>query len=395
MSHVRPPPGRHTARRRNRCRAALLLLLVCTPVAADDLATLGRALFFDPNLSAHRTQSCASCHDPARGFVDLRPNASGGAVSLGDDGASLGTRNAPSIGYAALVPPFARSDDGAWLGGLFLDGRAADLAAQAAQPFVNPREMALSDAAAVVARVRENPAHVAALEAHYGADVFASTPRAMAAITGAIAAFEQTPPFVAFDSRYDRYLSGEIELTIDEELGRRIYFSDLVNCMQCHLLDDTRADRREPFSDHRYHNIGVPPNPAVPLPAADRGLGGRDDIDDPTADGRFRTPSLRNVAVTGPYMHNGVFRDLETAIRFYNKYLVNNAVVGINPETRRDWGEPEIGANVERELLGQGQPLDDTRVRQLVAFLRALTDRRFEHLLPPLATDNESDHAQP
>ncbi|MGE0484131.1 MAG: cytochrome-c peroxidase [Gammaproteobacteria bacterium] len=380
--------------RRATAWVALLATLATHTAAADALADLGRALFFDPNLSANRTQSCASCHDPARGFADTRPNARGSAVSLGDDGRSLGTRNAPSIAYAALVPPYG-IDDAGWLGGLFLDGRAADLAAQAAEPFVNPREMALADHAAVVARVRENPAHVAGLAAHFGADVFADSARAMTAITTAIAAFERAPPFVAFDSRYDRYLAGELELTVDEELGRRVYFSDLVNCMRCHLLDDTRAARREPFSDHRYHNIGVPANPALALDGPDRGLGARADVADPAADGRFRTPTLRNVAVTAPYMHNGVFRDLETAIRFYNQYLVNNAVVGINPETGRAWGEPEVAANVDDELLGQGQPLDDTRVRQLVAFLRALTDRRFEHLLPALATDIETDHAQP
>ncbi|MEQ8663011.1 MAG: hypothetical protein RLW62_19525, partial [Gammaproteobacteria bacterium] len=110
--------------------------------------------------------------------------------------------------------------------------------------------------------------------------------------------------------------------------------------------------------------------------------------DDPAAAGRFRTPSLRNVAITAPYMHNGAFAHLATALTFYNQYVVNNAVVGINPETGRAWGERPYPHTIEHDRLGQGQPLDAIRVRHLTAFLRALTDRRYEHLLPPWDTHN-------
>ena len=127
------------------------------------LVDFGRALFFDPNLSLNRTQSCATCHDPARAFVDSRDNGVGGAVSLGDDGRSLGDRNAPSLTYAALTPPLRRNADGVYEGGLFHDGRARDLADQAGQPILNPLEMNMPDAAAVAARVSENPAYVATL----------------------------------------------------------------------------------------------------------------------------------------------------------------------------------------------------------------------------------------
>ena len=95
-------------------------------VDATALATLGRALFFDVNLSLHRSQSCATCHDPAHGFVDTRDNGVGGAVSRGADQRALGDRNAPSAAYAALAPPFSRDSHGHYFGGLFHDGRARD-----------------------------------------------------------------------------------------------------------------------------------------------------------------------------------------------------------------------------------------------------------------------------
>ena len=373
-----------------------LLIALCLPAAvqaADDgLAALGRALFFDTRLSARGTQSCATCHDPAHAFADARDNGTAGAVSLGDDGSSLGTRNAPSIAYAATVPPFAIDADGGARGGLFLDGRATTLAAQAAAPLVDPREMALADHGTVLARVRENPWYVSELERHFGAGVLTDEGDGMAAVTAAIAAFEQGPPFLAYDSRYDRFLAGELALTIEEELGRRLFFSDLTNCMQCHLLEANRVQAREAFTDHRYHNIGVPTNPALSATADDPGLGANPAVDDADAMGRFRTPTLRNVAITAPYMHNGVFAELATALKFYNQYLVDNAEVRINPETGQAWGARPFPHTIEHALLGRGQPLDDTRVRHLIAFLRALTDRRYERLLPPLDIASAPGH---
>ncbi|MEQ8231830.1 MAG: cytochrome c peroxidase [Gammaproteobacteria bacterium] len=374
---------------------ATLLILLALPAGAatdDSLAALGRALFFDTNLSARRTQSCASCHDPAHAFADPRDNGVGGAVSPGDDGVSRGTRNAPSIAYAAAVPAFARDATGTPRGGFFHDGRAQTLAAQAAEPLTNPREMALPDTAAVLARVRENPAYVSAFEEAFGAGVLDDAGRGMDAITRALAAFEHGAPFVAFDSRYDRFLAGELELTIEEELGRRLFFSDLTNCMACHLEEPGRVKQREAFTDHRYHNIGVPAHPLLRATEPDRGLAANPAVDDADAVGRFRTPTLRNVAVTAPYMHNGVFAHLATALAFYNQYVVRNDQVGINPETGQAWGERPYAHTIERDRLGQGQPLDATRIRHLTAFLRALTDRRYEHLLPAWETHDAPGH---
>jgi len=376
-------------------RVAALLVIVCgisvahaaPPPDPPALIELGRALFFDPNLSLNRTQSCATCHDPEHAFSDGRDNGVGGAVSLGADGHALGDRNAPSLSYAARVPPLHRDADGEYAGGLFHDGRTRDLVDQAEQPMLNPVEMAMPGAAAVVERVNENPSYPAAIAALFDAAATQSVDATFAAVRTSLAAFEHTPLFVAFDSRYDRYLKGAVTLTADEEFGRMLFFSALTSCSTCHALSPVGARPEEPFTNFGYFNIGVPINTAVrarnghAAVSVDRGLRDNPAVTDDKQSGRFRVPTLRNVAVTAPYMHNGVFRELATVVFFYNQYLVENEANLINPETHRHWGAPEIPATVDRARLRVGQPMDDERIAFLVAFLRTLTDQRFEVLL--------------
>lgn len=369
----------------------LLALLPSWAASASDLAAspaaLGEALFFDTGLSANRSQSCASCHNPATAFADSRDNGIAGAASLGDDGKSLGDRNAPGLTYAALVPDFERMADGEYKGGTFHDGRAANLIEQAAQPLVNPAEMAMPDAAAVVRRVAKNPGYVAALQQHFGPDAMADDARAFKGIIESIVAFERSATFAPFDSRYDRFLRGEIELSAREELGRKLFYSQLFNCHSCHLEETREFRPLEMFTTHRYHNIGVPVNADLRerngLGVGHRDLGLLDNphVDDAAQAGRFRVPTLRNVAVTAPYMHNGVFADLDTVVLFYNKFTLSNPESQTNPETGRPWGPPEVADTVDLGLLAEGQPISPLQVRALVAFLEALTDRRYEHLL--------------
>lgn len=354
------------------CLAAVTLMLQAAVAQAEPLAALGRALFFDPNLSEPPGQACATCHDPSRAFSDPRGTL-GGALSLGADGRSLGERNTPGLTYVAFVPPFGRLD-GHYQGGFFLDGRAHTLREQALEPILNPLEMALPDENAIAQRVLGNPAHRSSLTRLFGPEVTETRKATLEAITTAIAAFERSAEFSTFDSRYDRYLTGEYEMTREEAIGREVFFSGLVNCIQCHLNEPDRVSPRETFTNHRYHNIGTPSNPNVPGP--DPGLGGH--LEQPENTGRFRVPSLRNVAVTAPYMHNGVFADLETAVAFYGKYLLRNQR---NPETGRPWRAPAVPETVELDILSDGQPVDPDRVQHLSAFLRTLTDRRYEHLL--------------
>ena len=347
------------------------------------LEALGEDLFFDTNLSANRTQACASCHDPNFAFTDPR-----GMASPGDDGVSLGDRNAPTAAYASFSPTFHRRDDGEWIGGQFLDGRAATLEEQSGGPPLNPIEMGMPDKASVVGRIRENPDYQAAFAALFGPETLDDADKAYDAMTQAIAAFERTSTFAPFDSKYDRFLRGEEKLTDKEELGRLLFFSQqFTNCNQCHQLAKSAIDPQETFSDYRFHNIGTPENTELRAMngstpgTVDEGLLANPGVDDPAQRGKFRTPTLRNVAVTGPYMHNGVFKDLRTVILFYNKYNTKNPERLINPETGKPFADPEVPENLSEEELTHGPALDDARVDALVAFLKTLTDKRYEDQL--------------
>lgn len=350
----------------------------------DSVEQLGRLLYFDTDLSNNRTQSCASCHDPAKGFTDPRDSGVQGAVSLGDDGESLGSRNAPTASYAAHIPVFQRNAKGEYLGGQFLDGREPDLQGQAGGPPLNPKEMAMPDKASVVARLREKPVYLASFRKFYGAQIFDDTDVAYAAVAESIAAFEKTEEFSPFDSKYDRYLRGEYQMTAQEELGRTLFFSQqFTNCNLCHQLQSIPGQAGETFSNYKYENIGVPANPALAGQPADRGLLDNPAVNDPQQAGRFKVPTLRNVAVTGPYMHNGVFQDLRTVVLFYNKYNSRSKKRQINPETGQRWAEPEAPDNIALDKLQEGPALNDQRIDALVAFMKTLTDKRYEHLLKP------------
>lgn len=375
---------------RNKCIFALASLAFSLPLAASsavvDKEQLGQALFFDTALSKNHTQSCATCHQAGQAFIDGRGKGVAAAVSLGDDGHSLGDRNAPTVTYAAAIPPFHLKTSGIYAGGLFLDGRAATLAEQAEGPPLNPIEMGMTSAADVVARLKLNPSYVQSFKQLYGEAVFADAETAYKAMADAIAAFERTELFNPYDSKYDRELRGEYTFTDEEELGRTLFFSQqFTNCNQCHQLETTPNRAGEVFTNFEYHNIGVPENKALRamngVKVLDEGLFQHPEVNDPAQRGKFRTSTLRNVAVTGPYMHNGVFEDLRTVVLFYNKFNSKAAKRQINPETGEQWGEPEIAENISMDLLTIGPALDDRRVDALVAFMKTLTDKRYEFLL--------------
>lgn len=361
---------------------ALAVLPMLASAAEPDpaaLAALGRTLFHDASLSRDGTVSCATCHDPMRAWSDARGNDMGAAVSLGVD-ASPGLRNAPSLSYAALVPAPGPGADGLLQGGLFWDGRSASLEQQVRGPLFNPREMGLPDAEALRARLLQSSTYPASFEAVFGTGVLAEATRAVDAVAAAIAAYERGPEFVAFDSRYDRYLRGEYQPTRQEVLGMGVFFSpEFSNCSVCHQLQPLPESKRELFSNHGYENIGVPANPQLPAVEPDAGLGA-DTGALPGAEqrGKFRVPTLRNVAVTAPYMHNGVFADLRTVVLFYNKYVMQGQHAQLNPETGEVWGEPEVAENVAHEKLRTGLSLSPRAMDALVAFLQMLTDARFE-----------------
>ena len=381
-------------------------------VGALSEAAVGELLFHDTQLSAGRSQACASCHDPERAFVDPRAEA----ASLGDDGASWGDRNAPSAAYARFCPSFREgtrrrfntdSDIARYtgfIGGQFHDGRAPDLEAQAAGPFLNPIEMGMPDEASVVSRLLENEVYASTFVALYGPDIWDEPSAAYKAMTKAIAAFERTEAFAPFDSRYDRSLLAlddarryEYDPASLAAYGKSLFFSaEFTNCAACHQLhaQGSRGAVEEVFSGFEYHNLGVPENVELrernggaPIQRVDLGLGAV--LEDPEQDGKFKTPSLRNVAVTAPYMHNGVFRELKTVLRFYEHSKLrarDEADSSLNPETGEPWRAPEVERNISRELLASGnKALDEDRnVAALECFLLSLTDARYEALLDPV-----------
>jgi cytochrome c peroxidase len=167
-----------------------------------------------------------------------------------------------------------------------------------------------------------------------------------------------------------------------------LFFSQqFTNCASCHMLNNRPASKQEPFSSYEYHNIGIPSNPELRTGNGlgknyqDEGLFYNALIDDVSQKGRFKTPSLRNVAVTAPYMHNGVFEDLSTVLDYYNKFNSRKKSAKINPETGQPWRKPEVAENMSIKRLEQGPALNKQRLNALEAFLKMLTDERYEHLL--------------
>jgi cytochrome c peroxidase len=378
---------------RNLVYTATLYLLVSNICWAESSIQalkedLGRKLYFDKNLSLNRTQSCASCHDPETGFVDATNNSSKKAASLGDNGKSLGDRNAPTAAYANQIPAFHRNNKGKYIGGQFWDGRASSLKDQAAGPPLNKDEMAMPDEQAVAKRIQSNTDYLAAFKAIYGQNIFDQPKDTYLAMTDAIAAFEQTDFFSPFDSKYDRHLRGEYQLNEQEELGMTLFFSQqFTNCNQCHLLNKRPMTSNETFSNYSYHNTGIPTNKTLRKlnglgeSHIDEGLLNHPKVNDDSVRGQFKTPTLRNIAITSPYMHNGVFEDLRTVVLFYNKYNSKSAKRQTNPETKKAWAKPEISENLSLKELESGPALDDRRIDALVSFMKLLTDQRYEHLI--------------
>jgi len=344
---------------------------------------LGEILFFDKNLSQNRTQSCATCHNPNTGLADDRDNGISKMASLGDDNKSLGDRQAPSASYAKFSPKFHFDEKKQkYIGGQFWDGRASTLEEQAGGPPLNLIEMGMASKKEVIDRIKENDLYVSSFKNLYGNDILSDDEKAYDALTKVIASFERTDAFSPFDSKYDRYLKGEYDLSATEDLGKSLFFSNNNNsCATCHVLKGEDKEG-ETFTNYEFHNIGTPANKTLRakngVKNIDEGLLANTLVNDIREKGKHKVPTLRNVAVTAPYMHNGVFADLKTVVEFYDKY--NNKDRTINPETNLAWDEPEVKETIALEEL-RAKELTDRKVEALVAFMKLLTDKKYEHLL--------------
>lgn len=301
-------------------------------------------------------------------------------MSLGADGRSVGDRHAPSLSYGFYSPPLQEIEAGIFSGGQFWDGRAETLEQQATSPLYSPIEMALPDAMVLRDRLLEKDFYRQEFSQLFSQDVFNTPDTLNDAFSTAVAAFQRSELFSPFDSRYDRYLRGEIQPTLQEMIGMGLFFSkDFTNCSHCHQLNALPNSQGETFSNYRYENIGLPSNKVL----REINGKGRDYVDQGfQQQGRFKVPGLRNVAVTSPYMHNGIFTELRTVLLFYNKFNTSGGTSQINPETNQPWGEPEVDGHRDMVKLNAGIPLSSRHMDALEAFLRMLTDQRYEHLLP-------------
>jgi cytochrome c peroxidase len=295
---------------------------------------LGKLLFFDPILSDDNTLSCAHCHHPHLGFSDGLPRSRGrggkGAGRERTGGIEL-TRGAPSLWNTVYSHR------------QFWDGRAAHLEEQARMVITTPEEVN-ADPAELVRELKAIPEYRALFDKAFGGTDGESI--TFKNVTHAIAAFQRT--LVSFNSRFDRYAAGDgSALSPQEKRGLKLFLSPKTRCNECHGIPV--------FADRNFKVIGVPDpkdGPAdVAKPEAERGRGGG-------PNGAFKIPTLRNIALTAPYMHNGVFETLEEVLDFY--------------------------AGGGGRGLGLDVPLQDDKIRKfsltpqekadLIAFLLALTD---------------------
>lgn len=260
---------------------------------------LGRRLFFDPRLSVDGTMSCATCHAPGRGFGDGR------ALARGRDGTTL-QRNTPALWNLA------------WATRLFWDGRSATLEEQARVPLEHPNELALGVEGAV-ARLATLPAYRAAFARAFPQSTDTASPAPTFPVTGdrllaAIAAYERT--LVSPRTRFDRWIDGDAgALTAVEIEGFRL-FAGKARCLACH------GGWR--FTDERFHDIG--------LRSPDPGRGALPGLAGETR--RFKTPSLRELARSAPYMHDGSLPDLDAVVSHYAGALDRRA--SLADELKRD-----------------------------------------------------------
>ena len=350
-------------------------------------AALGEKIFHDSSLSASGRQSCATCHVSANGHS---PDNALAAQFGGPVGDQQGTRKTPGIRYLATNTPFFFAADGTPTGGFFWDGRSRTFAEQAAEPFINPFEMANADKAALVARVAAAP-YAADFKALFGPDVFADIDGAYLRISLAVQQYEREDvEFNAYSSKYDAFLRGTVTLGDQEMRGLALYNSPTKgNCAGCHP-SARGADGSPPrFTDFTYDNLGLPRNPELQRNADptyfDLGLCQRADLAARTdLCGVFKVPSLRNVALRRAYFHNGRFKTLKDALTFYVQRDTNPEKFypldasgmplkfnDLPPQYRANVNVTEVPYN---RRPGDGPALSDAEIDDVIAFPRTLSD---------------------
>jgi len=364
--------------------------------AADDRVALGQQIFTDANLSEPRGTPCAACHQATMGFAGNHGGRNG--VAVGSKPGSIGSRNAMTNSYLGLVPAplsfVTTNGETEAVGGLFWDGRADSAELQALGPLLNPLEMNNTDRQSVVNKIAAS-SYAALFKQAFGANIFADTDAAFTSIGVAIAAFERAR-LQPFSSKYDAMVRGQATLSPAEARGMALFMDPAkANCAGCHLMNPSSGKPEDSaFSEFTYYATGIPRNPAIPKngnPAFfDLGLCGPDRAP-PTLPGtvapgvtidnfcgKFRMPTLRNVAERPAFMHNGFFKNLTDVLRFYS---TRNS----NPQF---WYGQSVSNDLPAQYLGNietvkapfnraasaGAALTEPEISDIVAFLHTLSD---------------------
>jgi cytochrome c peroxidase len=352
------------------------------------IAALGELLFRDETLSASGRLSCETCHRAE--FAHAASPAE--LVSMGGPGMDRpGIRNSPSIRYASFTPPFGYDAQGTAYGGLFRDGRAPSLVDQAMLPFTDAREMANATPAEVAARLARSP-NAAGFREVFGPSAFDDPGKAFASLAAAIAQYEvENPDFHRFDSKYDAFLAGRARLTDAERRGLALFEDpDKGNCAACHPNRPGKDGAPPLFTDFTYDAVGVPRNAAIPANADaaffDLGLCGperRDLAVRRDLCGAFKVPTLRNVARTAPYFHNGAIGELREAVDFYaRRDTAPDAWYPAGPAGVRKFDDlpPGLAGAVNTAEVpydrkeGEQPSLTPAEIDDIVAFLKTLDD---------------------
>ncbi|WP_176704133.1 cytochrome c peroxidase [Burkholderia singularis] len=388
-------------------------------------AKLGRALFFDPALSASGRQSCASCHSPAHAYGppnDLDVQLGGPTLT------SQGYRPPPSLMYLYRQPNFSigpdqgESDDAPSVaqlaassagvvkaqktagiaatpqmvpqGGMFWDGRADTLQQQAFGPLLNPLEMANPDID-TVAKKLSHARYARQFTQLFGPRIFDNTRLAVSEAMFAIARFQvEDPSFHPYHSKYDRWLEGDARLTQAELRGLRLFNDPAkANCAGCHLSKPSPDGLPPMFTDYQYEALGVPRNRKLAQNRNpgfyDLGVCGplRDDLKDQTQYcGMFITPTLRNAATRHVFFHNGIYHTLDQVMDFYNTRNTDPGKFyprGPNGKIDQYDDMPaRYRANVDvtdapfDRKLGAQPAMSPQDIRDIIAFLKTLTDEK-------------------
>jgi cytochrome c peroxidase len=364
-----------------------------TPVGVaavlGDRASLGQQIFTDRNLSEPRGTACVACHQTNLGFAGNNGSLIG--VAVGSKPGSIGLRNAMTNAYSGFIPKFGfntSAEETEAIGGHFWDGRSDTLSLQAVAPFLNPLEMNNPDRKSVVDKIAAST-YAPLFKQEFGAAIFSDTDAAFTQIGLAIEAFERSTAMQSFSSKYDAMVRAQATFTPPEARGMALFMDAAKgNCAACHLMNPTSGKPEDSlFSEFTYYATGIPRNMAIPRNSDpsfyDLGLCGPERTA-PTLPanaiagvtienfcGKFRMPTLRNVAERPAFMHNGFFKDLRDVVRFYSNRKITS--------TSNDL-PAKYQANIEKvkapfnRAATDGPALTEAEVNDIVAFLRTLSD---------------------